>query len=117
MLLRLKMNRTLSKTMMSHLVTVGLCRRIMPFFMYIIIMQCTFVNTSPKHTSCSSASGLTVVGCSDSQQRALREMEYFRQVSVPRAKRARRTPRVAMGQPGFCDYDLVLDLPSDEHDI
>ena len=71
MLLRLKMNRTLSKTMMSHLVTVGLCQ----------------------------------------------EFDHGRQVSVPRAKRARRTPRVAMGQPGFCDYDLVLDLPSDEHDI
>ena len=45
------------------------------------------------------------------------EFDHRREVSIPRAKKARRTPRVAMGQPGFCDYDLVLDLPSDEHDI
>ena len=82
MLLRLKMNRTLSKTiLMSHLVTVGLCRLIMPFFISITIMQYTFVNASTKHISYFSASGLTVVGWSDSQQRALREMEYFRQTT------------------------------------
>ena len=45
------------------------------------------------------------------------ELDYRREASVPRPNKARKRPRVEMGQPGFSDYDLVLDLPSDEHEF
>ena len=66
---------------MSHLTTGVPCCRIMPFFMYITTVQCTFVGASLIYTPYCSVSGLTVIGWSDSQQQALHEMEQFRQTT------------------------------------